>query len=459
MLTRLRIDNFKSWKKADFEIAPLTVLFGANSSGKSSLIQFLLLLKQTRDSLGSNITLNFGDQESYANLGSYKDAIYFHDESRTLQWRLDWKQKDALQIVDPSGKRSKPVFEGHDLSLQCSVVFRNRQPICDDMLYRFGDEEIRLKKETDRSEYKLSAKAYKFIRTTGRPWDLPGPIKSYVFPDQTRTYYQNSQFLLDLASAYERQMDGIIHLGPLREPPRREYSWAGGTSPEDLGRRGERVIEAILSATAKEEKRNLQPKGRLRSFQEMIAYWLHEMGLIHSFRVEDVGGKNKETGLYRVYVKRDEASAETLITDVGFGVSQVLPVLVLLYYAPSGSTLLLEQPEIHLHPSVQAALADVVVNAVVHRKVQVIVESHSEHFLQRLTRRIAEKENSPYPSITEKEVKLYYCSMEKGVSHLSDLNINLFGDILNWPKDFFGDPFGETAARQMAALRRRKESQ
>ena len=89
----------------------------------------------------------------------------------------------------------------------------------------------------------------------------------------------------------------------------------------------------------------------------MIAYWLKELKLIHEFKIEEIGaGAN----LYRAIVKRDAKSPPALLTDVGFGVSQVLPALVLLYYVPEGSTVIMEQPEIHLHPSVQSGLADVI---------------------------------------------------------------------------------------------------
>jgi hypothetical protein len=65
--------------------------------------------------------------------------------------------------------------------------------------------------------FELSSKggAFRFVRTQGRPWQLPGPVKSYAFPDQARTYFQNASFLSDLEAAYERQIDQIFYLGPL----------------------------------------------------------------------------------------------------------------------------------------------------------------------------------------------------------------------------------------------------
>jgi len=296
---------------------------------------------------------------------------------------------------------------------------------------------------------------FRFVRTLGRKWDLPGPTKSYAFPDQARTYFQNSQFLSEFESAYVQQMDAILHLGPLRDFPKRQYIWAG-SSPVDVGERGERTIDAILAATIRNEQRNLRPRTKLRLFQEMIAWWLKEMGLIDSFQVTEVA---PGAGLYRAMVRRDPQSPETFITDVGFGVSQVLPAIVLLYYAPEGSTVILEQPEIHLHPAVQASLADVIITAISSRNIQVILESHSEHLLQRLLRRVAEGETSPYPAIRPSDIKLFFCQSVEGVSRMEELKVNLFGAIENWPEDFFGDQFGELAAREEAAATRQKAAE
>jgi predicted ATPase len=125
-------------------------------------------------------------------------------------------------------------------------------------------------------------------------------------------------------------------------------------------------------------------------------------------------------------------------------------MITLCYYAPEGSTILLEQPEIHLHPRVQVGLADVLVDAMKTRGIQIILESHSEHLLRRLQRRVAEEKIEP------DQAALYFCLMEKGESRLMSLDLDLYGNIRNWPKDFFGDEFGEIAAMSQAALERKR---
>ena len=209
-------------------------------------------------------------------------------------------------------------------------------------------------------------------------------------------------------------------------------------------------MDALLAAR---ERGELISRGRGKdklSLEAYVAHWLKKLGLIHTFTVEPIA---KESNLYRVWVQKTPTAAKVLVTDVGFGVSQILPVLAICYYVPEGSTILLEQPEIHLHPSVQAGLADVFLDAVRTRHVQIIFESHSEHLLKRLQRRVAEDTaNEIFPNAA-----LYFCEIADGGSALTRLKLNLFGSIENWPKDFFGDEFSEMAATTKAAMARKSQ--
>lgn len=156
-------------------------------------------------------------------------------------------------------------------------------------------------------------------------------------------------------------------------------------------------------------------------------------------------------------VKIHSGASEVKITDVGFGVSQVLPALVEAFYCSANSVIWIEQPEIHLHPQVQAELADVFISAIKSREngkernVQLIVESHSEHFLNRLQRRVAEGEISP------DDVAIYFCKRSGKAAELEPLQVNLYGDIENWPPDFFGDEMADLTARTLAASQRRQK--
>jgi predicted ATPase len=450
MLSSLQFTNFKSWAETHLECGSITGIFGTNSSGKSSLIQFILMLKQTKDATDRNVSLELNAE--HVKLGTIKDAIRNHDESLSLNFQLQFLLDDELILSDPNDKRSSVVAQGRTLSIASDIAVIQHAPRSRSLSYSLGHTKFALApRKAETTEYDLQATElaggsnYRFIRTSGRPWQLPGPIKSYAFPDQARTYYQNAGFLADLEACYESQMDQIYYLGPLREYPQRDYLWAR-SRPTDVGRSGEKAVDAILAATESGETRNIKPKAHHKPFQEMIAHWLREMGLIEEFRVKEIGeGSNR----WQALIRTKKESSEVLLTDVGFGVSQVLPVITLLQYVPEGSTVILEQPEIHLHPLAQAGLADVIIQAATHRKVQVILESHSEHLLLRLQRRIAEA------AVSFDDVKLYFCDAPNGASKLNTLDVDLYGNINNWPSKFMGDAFGEAANAELARLRRK----
>lgn len=452
MLNRLRLENFKAWREADVGLGKITGFFGPNSAGKSSLLQFLLLLKQTRNATDRGLVLDFGGPTDLVNLGTFEDAVHGHDLNRRIRWTLAWEPgaEHRAAVSDQLGK------EG-GLRIRCEVGVRHvRLPQPDPWTcvlgYGSGDVDYLLQpKEGSETRFELVSEGgdFAFQRTVGRAWPLPRPVKTHLFPSEIRSYFQNAGFLGDFELEYENLMDSIYYLGPLREYPRREYLW-GGSRPEDVGRRGESTLDAILAATRDGETRSLGYRRWRKHFQEMIAYWLRELGLIHEFQLEEVA---KGTNLWRAQVRTSPGAAQTGLADVGFGVSQVLPAVVLLYYVPEGATVLMEQPEIHLHPAVQSGLADVMLSVAQARNVQIVVESHSEHLLRRLQRRVAEGR------VGSDDVKLYFVSAPNGVAQASDFSLNRYGEVENWPEGFFGDEVGEVAAIAREGLTRRIREQ
>jgi predicted ATPase len=247
-------------------------------------------------------------------------------------------------------------------------------------------------------------------------------------------------------------LDSLSYLGPLRNHPQRIYQWSGDT-PLSVGQMGENTIAAILAAQNEKRMLNRGPKQGRQEFTAFIAGWLKDLGVIHDFSVKPVAQGRKE---YEVLVKTHAKASEVKITDVGFGVSQVLPALVQAFYCPPHSTVWMEQPEIHLHPQVQAELADVFISAIQAREngkerhIQLIVESHSEHFLNRLQRRVAEGVVAP------ENVAIYFCRRAGSATELEPLRLNLYGEIENWPEHFFGDEMADIAGRTLAAMQRKK---
>jgi predicted ATPase len=451
MLRQLRFTNFKAWPEATVDCAQITGVFGTNSSGKTSLIQFLLLLKQTKDATDRAVSVALNGE--LVGLGTIGDAIHQHNENATIKWSLTFEPDARIELRDPSAAPTSPPFaESEIMTVSSEITVRGEAPIASSLSYTVADQTFSLRrKPSSATKFALlpsssqpSPSGFSFVRNPGRAWELPGPVKGYAFPDQSRTYFQNSGFLADLQAVYERQLDDLFYLGPLRDDPRRDYLWAR-SRPTDVGLRGEKAIDAILAATEAKEKLNLAHRSKLMPFQAMVAHWLKHMGLIEQFRVEEIA---KGSNRWQAKVVTRPGASEVLLPDVGFGVSQVLPVVTLLLYVPEGSTVILEQPEIHLHPLAQAALADVIIYAATHRRVQVLLESHSEHLLLRLQRRIAEGK------ISSKAVALYFCDAPSGAARLSTLIVDLLGRIENWPDHFMGDAFGETADAERARLQR-----
>ncbi len=454
MIETLALHNFKSWRDLDMELGKVTGLFGANSSGKSSLLQFLLMLKQTKNATDLGLVVDLGGSNSLVNLGTFRDVVHRHDEDASIQWSIGWTLQRGLRIGGSFDARTWLGRPGDRVHLECSIGLQRDVLSAHWLKYQVREDNVSLEPLPGvPSQFQLVSGSPEFQfelnqRFQDRDYDrpIPGPVKTHLFPGEVRIRYQNTVILSALANQYERMIDGIYYLGPLREYPQRVYVW-GGASPEDVGQRGERIMDAILAATARGGSQfRVDDVGTIRSLQEVVAYWLKELRLIESFVIREIA---PGTNLYQALVKRDQSSAEVLLTDVGFGVSQVLPVVVLLAYVPEGSTVLLEQPEIHLHPSVQSGLADYILWAARRRNVQVIVESHSEHMLRRFQRRVAEE------AASSQDVKLYFASMEGGEARLRDLELNQWGEIQNWPDNFFGDELGELSAIARNSLQRK----
>jgi len=462
MLTHLRIQNFKSWEDSGrIRLAPITVFFGTNSSGKSSLGQFLLVLKQSAESTDRMQVLRTGDRDASADVGDFKDLIHHHDVSRSLAFEVGWEQERPLEVEDPRDptvaySSRDVIFAGEIYQPESS---RERMRVRR-LEYAFGTSlqtacfSAGMEPDSRRpSRYRLAFRGFNAVHNRGRAWELPRPTRFYGFPDEAVAYYQNTEFLPDLSLAFERTLGSLSYLGPLRVDPQRTYTWPGG-APPGVGSAGELTIQAILAG--QDRRLNLRYRNRLRSLQALVAQQLQALGLIESFRVVAIGENRPE---HEVRLRVTGSRDEVLLTDVGFGISQVLPVLVQSFYAPVNSTILMEQPELHLHPRVQKELADFFIAAVdareqstpgksIERRTQFIIESHSEHFLRRLQRRIAEG------ALDAGRVALYFCEMERGQSRLRELDLDLFGNISNWPRDFFGDPMEDIAAQAEARLRR-----
>ncbi len=435
MLTHISMKNFKSWADSgQVKLAPLTGFFGANSSGKSSLLQMLLLLKQT---IRSEEVLFFGDENSLVNLGSFDEVIHCHNRVAQLELEFGCELREPRPIVISleEGLLDETMIDGFTFNTVLSA--RYGEPLVQRFQYVApGDVPHMIWNASGYREGDLILNGhnlgYAAVETC---YGIPS------WSDRPETTWDRT-FLREFSSLFEAFFSDLYYLASTRAEPRRQDRWEG-EHPIDVGQRGHDVISALLSARVKHLGQN----------EKHISAWLQKMKLAHSFSLDNHGDDGKD---YEIRIRKNAESPAVTLVDMGYGLSQFLPVLVLCYYVPKGSMLILEQPGIHLHPMVQSQLADLLIEVVTERGLQVIVESHSEHLLVRLQRRIAEGK------VCRDKVGLYFCRNDEaeGVSSLEPLEVDRVGNIRNWPENFFGDVMGDMFAitdAQAAQLKRQEE--
>src|SRR5438874_9319820 len=121
MLTSLSASNFKSWREIPpMRLAPITGLFGANSSGKTSILQLLLMLRQTVESPDRAQVLNLGGGRSLVSLGTFDEVVYRHDHSAPLAWRIEWSLPHELRIANPEAPM-EILFAGRTIGFSARV--------------------------------------------------------------------------------------------------------------------------------------------------------------------------------------------------------------------------------------------------------------------------------------------------------------------------------------------------
>lgn len=427
MITHIRMKNFKSWRDwEEVELAPLTGFFGANSSGKSSLLQMLLLLKQTAERKDAEEAIFWGSNNSYVNLGDFDEVIHGHNTEESLELGFGCKLQKPLEIrliQRPNNYPNSILVNVPGFNFKTVMKQREGELNIENFCYRTAQFDLeRVPHESD-------------VFLNNERIGSATKIKNcYGVPISEESRF--GKILKQFSTLFEKLFDHVYYLGPTRVNPRRFYQWEGG-HPEHSGQWGDKTIDALLSARV----RNLKTSHEAEEIpiEQRISDWLQKMDLAHSFSLNWIETQGSTT--YEVRIQKTQSSPPVTLVDMGYGLSQFLPVLVLCYYTPEGSTLILEQPGIHLHPMVQSQLADLLIEVVNERKLQILVESHSEHLLTRLQRRIAEKQ------IPEKNVALYFCRNSDGASTIKKLEVDEeSGDIKNWPENFFGDVMGDMFA-------------
>jgi predicted ATPase len=245
----------------------------------------------------------------------------------------------------------------------------------------------------------------------------------------------------------------IRYLGPLREEPKALYPLQSTADPQDVGLHGEqtaavlhrfRLAEVRYVPTSHFIEKRTELDVRQTTLEEAVFDWLRYLDVARDVDTADEGKFG-----YGLRVKMQGSEISHDLTHVGVGVSQVLPIVVMCLLANRDTTIVLEQPELHLNPKVQTRLADFFLSmALLHK--QCLIETHSEYLINRLRLRAAEASGRSVSDL----MKLYFVEKAGSFTTYRDVVINEFGTILRWPKGFFDQSQREIEDILLAADRK-----
>lgn len=471
MLKSIELENYKCFKeKTNIEVAPLTVLCGINSSGKSSIINSLLLQKQSYDdsSISNNMKLN----GEYVKSGRFKDMSFQHIAepiSFTTSYTLNkpskysYNKKRTSKHDITAWKNLSKIYSNFNVNyikITSSISleqYDEKKYINDNILLR---QEVTIEVTYNNSEKLLSSIKLKKLKNQSNRYavvldNIPdsdtGELFVHVELRDAACYFENfnliNAFSINifpkdtrisglLASTYlilkmiALQFKNIHYLTPLRGYPERNYIL--NTETDDVGLSGEftpyimhKYENSYVNGFPPPIDDKVIPYESRINFSCCVQQW---MDYLH------FGNYTLENALETIQLNIRNYN----ISNVGFGVSQVLPIIVSGLVKLDNELLLLEQPEIHLHPSAQMCMADFLISMAINDKC-VIVETHSDHIINRIVRRMMED-----PAINRK-VKIYFIDQNSsGVSSVEKICVDPIRGVLNENENFFTQFASET---------------
>ena len=509
MLTSIGLRNFKAFgdEMQEAPLSKITLIYGPNSGGKSSIIQALLLLKQSHEGYFSQGAVELNPRGRYVDLGSFPSLIHNHDVASelgiSLKYNVDERALSSMhQFLLP--RRRFPRFrkrftdglngridltflavesEGSnrkDSSELSSVRYRLVRDLSKgtsfDILLDLDESHSELSNEDSSEDFKFnwrdSASLESYARyaadtekdryqrqnrgdTTQEPKDANEWLSllqsSYLEPDTysyglpsiirapdeliPRSMLRRPPITLPIMVDYRHHMENFTYLGPLRSYPERVYT-VSTASRESAGVRGEFTPHILY----------YNPNNVIGSVNK----WFEKFEIPYELDARPLSDQPEISGelitIVLALLDRDRNKTGVVVTfaDVGFGINQILPVIIEGVASPRGSTICVEQPEIHIHPRLQAHLADLMIDTVSKEEKQWIVETHSELLILRLQRRIREGKIKP-----EDISVLYVDPNDESTegSAILQLRIDEEGDFIDeWPHGFFDEGFNELIA-------------
>jgi predicted ATPase len=438
-ITRISVKGFKSLaEECSIEIRPLTILAGANSSGKSSIMQPLLMMKQTLEAsydpgalliAGPNVLFTSTEQFLSKSNGKASDSFKIEfdlNSSFSLTETFKKEPKKVLDITEMTyleGEKAKTTLRpgmGHK-SLLSTV------PWLVDVWNNF------IKTQGKKIEDDLELRTYRI-----RCFLDIGYFPITKADDTTSAPPILVQYMSDTFGAPLR---GILHISALRGNPQRTYKITAVTS--QFPGKFEDYVASIVYHWQVSKDARLKELGKN----------LELLGLTRKVGAKAVDDTQVELLVGRLPANSINSSKDMVsIADVGFGVSQTLPILVALLTAEPGQLVYIEQPEIHLHPKAQIAMAQILADAA-NRGVKVVVETHSSLLLLGIQSLVAEGK------LATEIVKLHWFKRrpKDGITEVISADLDEAGAFGDWPEDFADVELREQSRYMDAAeLRLRK---
>lgn len=444
MIRRLRLDNFRAFSHATLNLAPLTVLVGPNNAGKSSIISSIKLLSQTLTSADPEARLLLEE------LGSFPDVIHGYDAKKAMGFRIDFERQEGRLGLELSyGYRSQRrqvvlrsfrAFEAAPNREETTLIGTSYSPSSDSqMLQKFegmGDDNVPQMPIPffhffPRVNLQLLHSLERIRRGQTLPVSSEVPVGASIL---NRSSALNRKF---------REMQGFLeslqYLGPFRQPPLRLYPFTG-ERPSKLGPTGSEALDMLTNDYFQ------RGRGKKRITNE-VTNWFNKADIATKVRVKAISPRH-----YDVKMQHPTTGELSNLADVGYGVSQILPVLVGGYGLPRGSLFIVEQPELHIHPKAQAEVGEFFCE-LIKRDVQSIVETHSEHLILRIQQKVALGELNP------DDVAVSYIKPTPEGKQIVDLPLDRDGLFrVPWPDGFFEERKKEALNLARAPiLRKRKD--
>jgi hypothetical protein len=412
-ISGITVRGFKSiFNEQHIEIRPLTILAGANSAGKSSFLQPLLLLKQTLEAPSDPGSLLLdGPNVRFTKADQLTSHLLAKKTNTEFAVRIDLVEAASLELIFHLEK-----VKGIELTTMKYITGQKQTDIMQGMTHEqilkvLPDQLKTLHNGMEKSE----SGPFKWTVRRERCFF----IFELVSTVESKRRVSFGPFGVSPSSDFVPYIQGVIHLPGLRGNPRRTYPKTAG-GPDFQG-----TFEPYVASVIAQWQANGGDK------LKELGSALETMGLTWSVKVEPIDDTQVELKVGRLpHCKQGGAYDLVSIADVGFGVSQSLPVVVALLAANPGQLVYLEQPEIHLHPLAIRRLVDVLLKAI-KRGVVAVIETHSALLLREVQTLVATGK------LSKDEVKLHWLQRgEDGGTVVKAADMDDKGAYGDWPEDF-----------------------